>query len=182
MPQDSSRFSSPSTSWETNMQQKQSLSVAAAATMIFQGTSGQMDQDDAFHYGIGNATLFRALKVIQVAHVSLTFKTYADDDAKMRDSLNNGGLENTCTGCNQTGCFCPDLVPPLEPLARLCEHCRCQPGGGLRCYCEPQRWDQEPMLARLGVPTVVYDYRIVIINRGARITHITHTLTQARRL
>lgn len=196
------------------MQSKELPRIAVAAIMMLGQANGQRENDNTSSHSGDNGTLYGPLKVIHVSHVPSTFKTYPNNAPQMRNGLDNGGLDQTCSGCNQTGCLCPDLVSFFEPFARLCENCRSQPGGELRCYCspalqaspcngtegymtrcsdsalgndsapslssycEPQRWDQDPMLTRLTVPTVVYDYATMTIKPGANVSQMARMAAQ----
>ncbi|KAL8949890.1 MAG: hypothetical protein Q9222_004047, partial [Ikaeria aurantiellina] len=55
-------------------------------------------------------------------------------DLETRNQISNGGLDITCSSCNQIGCICPEPIPHLD---RFCENCRGTNNGDLRCYCTP---------------------------------------------
>lgn len=119
------------------MQPKKLLPVAAAAAMAPQQANGQQRFDSAFTNASSPATLFGPLKAIQIYGNPATWKSYPNIDPEIRKTIGNGGLDHTCSNCNQTGCLCPDMGAPFAAFEGLCENCRGIPGGGLRCYCSP---------------------------------------------
>lgn len=119
------------------LQKKLLLKIASAiaATLFSITAQGQ----GLFDNGkvTGNETIYGALKVIDIPHYPTTFIKYPIIDPEIRKSINNGGLDPTCSSCNDTGCLCPDLAHQNISFGGLCEHCRGMEGGGLRCYCSP---------------------------------------------
>ncbi|KAL8687671.1 MAG: hypothetical protein Q9218_006225 [Villophora microphyllina] len=117
------------------MQPKKPLLIVAAAAMVPRQANGEFDENLWRHAG-DNETLYGPMKVIHVRDIDTKFKPYPDIDPKIRDTLDNGGLNHICSSCNQTGCLCPDLGGPLfAPFAPVYENCQGTNGGGLRCYC-----------------------------------------------
>ncbi|KAL8737489.1 MAG: hypothetical protein Q9181_001619 [Wetmoreana brouardii] len=123
------------------MQPKKLLPVAAAATMVSQQAHGQVNGEQAFDSSNSSIsdleTHYGPMKVIDIQSVPVTWKQYPNIDPEIRKQISNGGLDHTCSGCNETGCLCPDLSPHFAPFTSLCENCRGTNGGGLRCYCSP---------------------------------------------
>ncbi|KAL8700544.1 MAG: hypothetical protein Q9201_005395 [Fulgogasparrea decipioides] len=123
------------------MQPKKLLPVAAGAAMLPQQVNGQANGEQAFDSS--NTTVsdlkthYGPMKVIHIQSVPATWKQYPNIDPEIRKQIDNGGLDHTCSSCNETGCLCPDLIRHFAPFASLCEDCRGTNGGGLRCYCSP---------------------------------------------
>ncbi|KAL8933104.1 MAG: hypothetical protein Q9216_006525 [Gyalolechia sp. 2 TL-2023] len=113
------------------------LKIASAiiATLLSIGAQGQALFDNGKI--TGNETIYGALKVIDIPQYPTAFVNYPDINAELRKSIYNGGLDPTCSSCNETGCLCPDLTHHNISFGGLCEHCRGMEGGGLRCYCSP---------------------------------------------
>ncbi|KAL8827289.1 MAG: hypothetical protein Q9170_007075 [Blastenia crenularia] len=157
-----------------------SLTAGAAGVAVAAGAQRQQ-KSDAVYTPLDTTdkeSIYGPLKVIKIPHQPLlpaTFKNYPNIDPDVRKGINNGGLDSTCSTCNDTGCLCPDLTHHNISFGDLCENSRGTFGGGSlnqgcndhpeQCngtfpvyFCEPQRWDQDPALKDLNTPTAVYDF------------------------